>query len=259
MVRIGTAGRAIAREFAACFPAQGSHLVRYAAEFNAVEINSSFHRPHRAATYARWARETSDGFRLSVKMPRAITYEARLNGVDASFAEFFGQCGALGDKLGCVLFQLPPSLAVAPTDFFDRLREHYHGAVVVEPRHPSWFAPEVEALLARHLIARGGRSARWPVCARGMAWIRILAAPWKPQDLLFELRRRFPPRTQQAFGPRRLGDFRQHAFGPRYAERIFPARPNARAANSRIAIVLSGNSSSTCIRLTSRSNVMPST
>jgi uncharacterized protein YecE (DUF72 family) len=154
MVRIGTAGWAIRREFAACFPAQGSHLTRYAAEFNAVEINSSFYRPHRPATYARWARETPEDFRFSVKMPRAITHEARLNGVEAALVEFFGQCGALGDKLGCVLIQLPPSLVFVQTDFFDRLRRHYDGAAALEPRHPSWFAPEIEALLAQHRIAR---------------------------------------------------------------------------------------------------------
>jgi uncharacterized protein YecE (DUF72 family) len=154
MVRIGTAGWAIRSELAACFPVPGSHLARYAAELNAVEINSSFYRPHRPATYTRWARETPDGFRFSVKMPRAITHEARLNGVGGALAEFFGQCGALGDKLGCVLIQLPPSFVFTQTEFFDRLRELYHGPAALEPRHPSWFTPEVETLLEHYRIAR---------------------------------------------------------------------------------------------------------
>jgi uncharacterized protein YecE (DUF72 family) len=54
-VRIGTAGWSIPKEHAAPFPVQGSHLERYGAVFDAVEINSSFYRPHRRATYARWA------------------------------------------------------------------------------------------------------------------------------------------------------------------------------------------------------------
>src|ERR1700742_467290 len=127
MVRIGTAGWAIRRELAAGFPAQGSHLTRYAAEFNAVEINSSFYRPHRPSTYARWARETPDGFAFSVKLPRAITHEKRLKDAGAALDEFLTQCGALGEKLGCILIQLPPSLAFVRTDFFDRLRERYDG------------------------------------------------------------------------------------------------------------------------------------
>jgi uncharacterized protein YecE (DUF72 family) len=49
--RIGTAGWSIPKEHGASFPVEGSHLVRYAVEFNAVEINSSFYRPHRPATY----------------------------------------------------------------------------------------------------------------------------------------------------------------------------------------------------------------
>jgi uncharacterized protein YecE (DUF72 family) len=53
---IGTAGWAIPRQYAGEFPSPGSHLERYARRFNAVEINSSFHRPHRRATYERWAR-----------------------------------------------------------------------------------------------------------------------------------------------------------------------------------------------------------
>jgi uncharacterized protein YecE (DUF72 family) len=50
---IGTAGWSIPRAHADCFPSEGSHLDRYAARFNAVEINSSFYKPHRPATYAR--------------------------------------------------------------------------------------------------------------------------------------------------------------------------------------------------------------
>jgi uncharacterized protein YecE (DUF72 family) len=53
-IRIGTAGWSIPKEHAEAFPISGSHLERYAAVFNAVEINSSFYRPHRPATDERW-------------------------------------------------------------------------------------------------------------------------------------------------------------------------------------------------------------
>jgi uncharacterized protein YecE (DUF72 family) len=154
MLRIGTAGWAIRREHQACFPGDGPHLSRYAARLNAVEINSSFYRPHRPATYARWAKETPDGFVFSVKMPRAITHDAKLKDVRAALTRFLDECGALGGKLGCILIQLPPKLAFAPGDFFEQLRELYRGPAALEPRHASWFTREADALLASHHIAR---------------------------------------------------------------------------------------------------------
>lgn len=154
MLRIGTAGWTIRREHRDSFPADGPQLTRYAARLNAVEINSSFYRPHRAATYARWARETPDGFSFSVKMPRTITHEARLKSADEALARFLGECGALGKKLGCILIQLPPSLACRPGDFFSRFRDAYGGAAALEPRHASWFTAETDAMLAQHRIAR---------------------------------------------------------------------------------------------------------
>jgi uncharacterized protein YecE (DUF72 family) len=154
MLRIGTAGWAIRREHRDDFPGEGSHLTRYAARLGAVEINSSFYRPHRPATYAKWARETPDGFSFSVKMPRTITHEARLADTGEKLVRFLGECGALGEKLGCILIQLPPSLAFKRTDFFHRLRSLHAGPAALEPRHKSWFTQEADAILKRHRIAR---------------------------------------------------------------------------------------------------------
>jgi uncharacterized protein YecE (DUF72 family) len=155
MIRIGTAAWAIRREHADRFLATGSQLARYAAHFNAAEINSSFHRPHRAATYARWARETPRGFAFSVKMPRAISHETRLAGARDLLRRFLGECSALGGKLGCILVQLPPSLgfdADIAQRFFADLRTLYPGPVACEPRHASWF--DAETTLLRYRIAR---------------------------------------------------------------------------------------------------------
>jgi uncharacterized protein YecE (DUF72 family) len=154
MLRMGTAGWAIRREHQARFPGDGPHLTRYAARLNAVEINSSFYRPHKPATYARWAKETPDGFAFSVKMPRAITHDAKLKDTRAALTRFLEECGALGEKLGCILIQLPPSLAFAGADFFDRLRTKYDGPAALEPRHKSWFTDKADSLLASHKIAR---------------------------------------------------------------------------------------------------------
>ena len=157
MLRIGTAGWAIRREHQTSLAGIGTHLARYARAFNAVEINSSFYRPHRASTYAKWAGETPTDFAFGVKMPRSITHNARLRGADDLLESFFGECGALGRKLGCVLIQLPPSLAFdtkAVRDFLGRLRGLYDGCAALEPRHASWFSKAAETLLVRFEIAR---------------------------------------------------------------------------------------------------------
>jgi len=144
-------------EFEDQFPAGDSHLRRYAQVFAACEINSSFHRPHRPSTYARWAASVPPGFAFSVKLPKAITHVARLARPEAALDAFFAEARALGPSLHCLLVQLPPSLAFdAPvaTAFAAALQERHAGAIALEPRHASWFSPEVDAWLAERRIAR---------------------------------------------------------------------------------------------------------
>ncbi|MDL2353650.1 MAG: DUF72 domain-containing protein [Pseudomonadota bacterium] len=154
---VGCAGWTIPRADAPAFPVDGSHLERYAARFPVVEINSSFHRPHRPATYVRWAASVPAGFRFAVKLPRTITHDRRLAGIDAPLHQFAAEAGALGDKLGCVLVQLPPSLPFAPAlaaDFFARLRQSFGCMIACEARHPSWFGVAASALLRAGAITR---------------------------------------------------------------------------------------------------------
>jgi uncharacterized protein YecE (DUF72 family) len=134
MVRIGTAAWSVPREHAAPFPVAGSHLERYSAVLNAVEINSSFYRPH-----------------------RTTTHERRLKDADDLLTRFLSEVSGLGLKLGPLLVQLPPSLrfevGVADT-FLSGLRRRVEGLLVCEPRHASWFTPDVERLLDELRIAR---------------------------------------------------------------------------------------------------------
>ncbi len=153
---IGTAGWSIPAQHAGAFPEEGSHLQRYGAVFPAVEINTSFYRPHRPSTYERWTGTVPAGFRFAVKMPKEITHARRLVQAEEPLVRFLSEVRSLGDKLGPVLVQLPPSLAFAPAlaDFFRDLRTRFCGAVVCEPRHRSWFTDEVDQLLAELHIAR---------------------------------------------------------------------------------------------------------
>jgi uncharacterized protein YecE (DUF72 family) len=156
-VAIGTAGWSIPKQQAAHFPHEGSHLERYARRFNAVEINSSFYRSHRRATYERWAAAVPDGFRFAVKVPKVITHERRLANAGDLVDSFFFEGGGLGSKLGPLLVQLPPSLMFREgvADVFIRdLRQRCAGEIAAEPRHVSWFTPEVGRLLADLQVSR---------------------------------------------------------------------------------------------------------
>jgi uncharacterized protein YecE (DUF72 family) len=153
---IGTAGWNVPAQYAAQFPKTGTHLQRYGARLKAVEINSSFYRPHQRKTYVRWADSVPDDFRFAVKLPRSITHERRLADCDDLLARFLDEVDGLGGKLGVLLAQLPPSLiydAKTVSGFFRDLRRG-KAMIACEPRHASWFTPEANAALAKLKVAR---------------------------------------------------------------------------------------------------------
>lgn len=158
---VGTAGWQLPKTLPH-LPASGSQLERYARLFNAVEINSTFYRPHLPKTFERWAATVPLHFRFAVKMFRGITHEHRLADVRPAQA-FLEMVGALGDKLGPVLVQLPPSLqwSAQAEEFLLALREGHEGVIVLEARHPSWAAAEVQRVLERTAI--GGVAADPPL------------------------------------------------------------------------------------------------
>jgi uncharacterized protein YecE (DUF72 family) len=154
---IGCAGWTIPKDAAAAFPEIGSHLERYAAVFPVVEINSSFYRPHRPQTYARWAASVPEHFRFSVKLPKAISHEACLRDAEGLLEQFAQEAGNLGDKLGCVLVQLPPKQefdAAVAAVFFEQLQAVLPCMVACEGRHPSWFGDAATALLRERGVTR---------------------------------------------------------------------------------------------------------
>jgi uncharacterized protein YecE (DUF72 family) len=157
-ILVGCAGWSLPKaEDTDAFPALGSHLERYAAVFPAVEINSSFYRPHRPATYARWADSVPEHFRFAVKVPRAITHDARMEGVEQQLVQFAHEAGELGDKLGCLLVQLPPKFGFVDETaraFFRQLHGIFGAGIVFEARHPSWFSEAATELLTESRVAR---------------------------------------------------------------------------------------------------------
>jgi uncharacterized protein YecE (DUF72 family) len=154
---VGTAGWSIPRVLGDQFGGEGTHLHRYARLLRCAEINSSFHRPHAAATYARWAASTPDGFRFAVKIPRTITHDQKLRRARLPLERFLAESAGLGDKRGPLLVQLPPSLAFdvrVASRFFDLLRARHTGPVACEPRNDTWWGPDADALLVRYRVAR---------------------------------------------------------------------------------------------------------
>ena len=156
-IRIGTAGWSIPRAAASRFDSAGTHLERYSRRLDCAEINSSFHRPHAASTYAKWRDSTPPSFRFAVKVPRTITHELKLENAHDPFVTFLAQTDGLADKRGPLLFQLPPSLSFdgpAVTGFLDMVRGVYDGPIVCEPRHATWFSPLVPSLFKRYRVSR---------------------------------------------------------------------------------------------------------
>lgn len=185
-LRIGTAGWSIPLRNAADFPPEGTSLERYAARFTCAEINSSFHRSHRPQTYGRWAEAVPEDFRFAAKLAKTITHKQRLVDAEALVESFVEEVGGLAARLGVILVQLPPSLAFDPAvaaAFFDALTSRTQVQLVCEPRHPSWFEAEADALLGERRIARvAADPAKVPAAAepggwRGLSYYRLHGSP----------------------------------------------------------------------------------
>ncbi|MDB6151844.1 MAG: hypothetical protein JWL90_297 [Chthoniobacteraceae bacterium] len=161
-------------------------MERYGARFTAVDINSSFYRPHQRKTYARWSESVPDDFRFAVKVPKTITHIERLKNANELLETFISEATGLGEKLGCLLVQLPPSLrfeAAHTESFFRSLAALTSVPVVCEPRHASWFTLETDAFLLDLQISRVAadpapvEAAAHPGGWRGLSYYRLHGSP----------------------------------------------------------------------------------
>jgi uncharacterized protein YecE (DUF72 family) len=142
-------------------------LEEYASRFGCVEVNNTFYRLPEADVFAAWAARTPDDFRVVVKASRYLSHVRRLRDPEEPVARLLERARRLGPKLGPVLLQLPPTLGID----LDRLEATLAAfgpdvQVAFEPRHPSWFADAVYAVLARHdgaLCLTDRRNRRGPV------------------------------------------------------------------------------------------------
>jgi uncharacterized protein YecE (DUF72 family) len=131
-------------------------LTYYASVFNSIEINSTFYRIPREATFSRWAAETPPAFRFTVKLWQGITHA----GEPAAIERFLLAAKGLGEKKGCLLIQLPPSMRADKTGQLEHLLRCIVGSdpdrewkLAVEFRHNSWYTPATQTLLTHFQAA----------------------------------------------------------------------------------------------------------
>jgi uncharacterized protein YecE (DUF72 family) len=142
-------------------------LEEYATRFATVEINNAFYRLPSRETFAAWRERTPPGFVVAVKASRYLTHIKRLREPEEPVERLMSHAAGLGDRLGPVLLQLPPTLR-ADAGLLDACLRCFPDTtrVAVEPRHASWWTPEVRGVLE----ARGA----------ALCWADVLARPATP-------------------------------------------------------------------------------
>ena len=135
--------------YPADLPAKG--MLRYYAErLSTVEINNTFYRMPKPGLLESWAEQVPEGFRFTLKAPQRITHWKRLVEAEDDTAYFLEVAATLGGRLGALLFQLPPNLALdlARLEAFLPRLAGAPGPVAFEFRHQSWEDPAVHSALA---------------------------------------------------------------------------------------------------------------
>ncbi|MDT0455113.1 DUF72 domain-containing protein [Streptomyces sp. DSM 41527] len=125
-------------------------LEEYARQFATVESNAAFYRLPEEKTFATWRDRTPDGFVMAVKASRYLTHIKRLRDPQEPVGRLMSHAAALGPRLGPVLLQLPPTLP-ADAGLLDACLGCFPAGtrVAVEPRHTSWWTPEIRTVLER--------------------------------------------------------------------------------------------------------------
>jgi uncharacterized protein YecE (DUF72 family) len=172
---VGTSGYSFKEWKGVFYPAdlpEKGMLRYYGEQFRTVEINNTFHRMPQVPLLERWAGEVPAGFRFVLKAPQQITHLQRLRDVEEPMSYLVEVAGALKEKLGPLLFQLPPNLKKdlpLLRDFLALLPMKRRAAF--EFRHASWFEDDVFGLLHAHnaalCIAEAENDLQVPAVATG--------------------------------------------------------------------------------------------
>ncbi|MEJ2153413.1 MAG: DUF72 domain-containing protein, partial [Gemmatimonadota bacterium] len=164
-------------------------LGHYAGQLPAVEINNTFYRMPTEKLLARWAEQVPPDFRFAIKAPRRITHKKCLKDAEDETEYLTRTVSTIGDRLGVILFQLPPYLKKGVDrleGFLAQLPEGVRAAF--EFRHPSWYEDEVfeklKAAGAALCIAEAGGKADAPnVATADWGYLRLRRADYSDADL----------------------------------------------------------------------------
>src|SRR5436190_22182376 len=157
MIWIGTSGYNYPEWKGSFYPADlpaAKMLPYYAARFPTVEINYTFYRMPTEKLVSGWAAQTPSPYKLTLKAPRRITHDSQLKNCGSLLTSFCDVAGSLGEKLGALLFQLPPNFKKDLTLFDSFLQDLPPGArAAFEFRHASWLVDAVYERLRRRILA----------------------------------------------------------------------------------------------------------
>jgi uncharacterized protein YecE (DUF72 family) len=191
MIWIGTSGYNYPEWKGSFYPADlpaAKMLAYYSARFNTVEVNYTFYRMPNEKLVSGWAAGTPSPYKLTLKAPRRITHDARLKNCGDLVRGFCDVAATLGDKLGALLFQLPPNLKkdIALFDaFLNELPPRVCAAF--EFRNASWFDEEVfDRLHARNLALCVSDSEKLSAPVRvtaDYAYFRLRDEGYTPDDI----------------------------------------------------------------------------
>lgn len=197
-------------------------LPHYASKLHTVEINNTFYRMPKPELVEGWAARVPDGFRFVLKAPQRITHRERLENSEESLGHFLKAASVLGDKLGALLFQLPPFfkkdvpkltafLALFPATV----------KVAFEFRHESWYHEETfTALRAANAALVGGdadKAEKSPpmVATASFGYLRLRAPTYTDEELSLWAGRIQAEPWQQA-----LVFLKHEVRGPEFAEKL---------------------------------------
>jgi uncharacterized protein YecE (DUF72 family) len=193
LLRAGTSGFSYAEWRGSFYPEKlkaADMLRHYGERLPTVEINATFYRMPTAAVLAGWHAQVPAQFKFVLKAPRAITHRYQLKSAEDSLRYFFEAADALREKLGPILFQLPPHLrkdVPRLQDFLRLLPATVRAAF--EFRHPTWFSDDVYATLFEHNAALCGgdvdESERSPPLVATGSWgfLRLRRSEYSDKDL----------------------------------------------------------------------------
>ena len=192
MIWIGTSGYNYPEWKGSFYPSDlpaAKMLPYYAARFPTVEINYTFYRMPNEKLVSGWAGQTPSPYKLTLKAPRRITHDSRLKNCGELVSGFCQVAGTLGDKLGTLLFQLPPNLK-KDVALFDQFLSAFPPKVraAFEFRNLSWLDDEIyERLRARNLalcVADSETMATPVQITADYAYFRLRDEGYTPEDIV---------------------------------------------------------------------------